>query len=229
MKKFIPILLVLLLILSGCSAEKNEKTSVSLQAKTTVSSSAGTESQQTESTGKTEQKKNSVSEKSGGKSTGITDKSGKKKSTSKTSGTKTGSSKKSEKKVTVKNTTKTKTTSSYTKRSEIRCTLTVDWTAAMKYDDGTKSYLVKNASVKLKSGSTAYDALKQLCSSRGIALDAVDSQYGVYIKGIGGLSEKDRGQYSGWKYMVNGSYPSKSCGKYKLNNGDNIVFIYSVS
>ncbi len=229
MKKFIPVLLALLLVLSGCSAGKNKNASASLQAETTGSSSAGTDSQQTNSTEKTEAKKNSVSEKSNGKSTGTTSASDKKKSTSTTSGTKADSSNKSETKAAVKNTTKAKTTAVHTENSEIRCTLTVDWTAAMKYDDGTKSYLVKNVSLNLKSGSTVYDALKQLCTARGIALNAVDSQYGVYIKGIGGLSEKDRGQYSGWKYMVNGSYPSKSCGKYKLNNGDNIVFIYSVS
>ena len=44
--------------------------------------------------------------------------------------------------------------------------------------------------------------------------------------GINNLDEKDCGSASGWMYKVNGTVPMTSCGKYKMDSGDNLVFYY---
>ena len=48
----------------------------------------------------------------------------------------------------------------------------------------------------------------------------------AYIESIGNLYEFDCGEVSGWMYKVNGTVPMISCGKYKMDNGDNLVFYY---
>ena len=75
-------------------------------------------------------------------------------------------------------------------------------------------------------GSTAYDVLKLACNAHGIRLTAKSTSYGVYVVGINNLDEKDCGGASGWMYKVNGTVPMTSCGKYKMDSGDNLVFYY---
>lgn len=81
--------------------------------------------------------------------------------------------------------------------------------------------------VTLDAGATAYDALEKACSDNSIKLTAVRSSYGIYVSGINNFDEKDCGSSSGWLYSVNGKYPSKSCGKYKLSEDDTVVFLYT--
>jgi hypothetical protein len=52
---------------------------------------------------------------------------------------------------------------------------------------------------------------------------------GVYIAAINGYAEKDQGGESGWKYAVNGSYPSYSAGACKLSDGDAVTWVYATS
>ena len=51
----------------------------------------------------------------------------------------------------------------------------------------------------------------------------------IYVRGINGLNEFDRGPQSGWKYKVNGTFPSASAGTYKVNNGDKVEWIYIIN
>lgn len=52
---------------------------------------------------------------------------------------------------------------------------------------------------------------------------------GGYISEIEGLEEKEYGEYSGWKFSVNGSYPSVGASSVVLKNGDAVVWNYVTS
>ena len=50
----------------------------------------------------------------------------------------------------------------------------------------------------------------------------------VYIEGINHLYEFSAGPLSGWMYAVNGVYPNYGCSQYVLQDGDTIVWNYTV-
>lgn len=52
---------------------------------------------------------------------------------------------------------------------------------------------------------------------------------GGYISEIEGLEEKEYGEYSGWKFSVNGVYPSVGASSVLLKNGDAVVWKYVTS
>lgn len=132
---------------------------------------------------------------------------------------------------TIKQTTQPSTSSNITCSIKIECSSILSNMDKLKA--GHESYVPSNGvilsstSYTLKNGSTAYDLLSTACSSNGIYLNVTNSSYGKYVAGINNLDEKDCGNSSGWMYMVNGSYPSMSCDKKVLSNGDSIVFTYT--
>ena len=81
--------------------------------------------------------------------------------------------------------------------------------------------------VEFDEGMSAYDALKVLTDNYEISLKSSGLGQTVYVKAINGLSEFDYGGRSGWKYRVNGTYPSVGAGAYTLKNGDQLEWIYS--
>lgn len=87
-----------------------------------------------------------------------------------------------------------------------------------------ESGILIDASVKIAPDSTAMDAIKAACKQSGIEIDESRG----YIKGIGGLYEKDCGGASGWLYSVNGSFPYTSSDKYVLKANDRIELHYTV-
>lgn len=85
--------------------------------------------------------------------------------------------------------------------------------------------MVSGLSLELTPGQTAFDALQQT----GLALDysGSPSRKNVYLKGIGGLYERDCGPSSGWVFSVNGAYPNTSCSKVALSDGDVVSFQFT--
>lgn len=81
--------------------------------------------------------------------------------------------------------------------------------------------------VEFDEGMSAFDALKVLTDNYEISLKSSGLRQTVYVKAINGLSEFDYGGRSGWKYRVNGTYPSVGAGAYTLKNGDQLEWIYS--
>lgn len=79
-----------------------------------------------------------------------------------------------------------------------------------------------NKKIILQSEDTVYDILKR----SGARVSASSTATGIYIEGINGRFEFDEGPTSGWVYYVNGSKPNKSCSKYTVGNGANIVWDY---
>ena len=49
----------------------------------------------------------------------------------------------------------------------------------------------------------------------------------IFIRGINHLYDRACGELSGWMYKVNGEFPGKGCGAYKLENGDVIEWVYT--
>lgn len=100
---------------------------------------------------------------------------------------------------------------------KVRVAVTIDARA----DGGSSS----TYTVSLDAGATAYDALL----ATGASVNARSTAMGVYIAAINGYAEKDQGGESGWKYAVNGSYPSYSAGACKLSDGDAVTWVYATS
>lgn len=71
-----------------------------------------------------------------------------------------------------------------------------------------------------ESGDTVYSVLAR-CGAPAYVEDTV---YGLYVVGINGLMEGDKGASSGWTYTVNGSMPMMSAEKCKVKPGDTIVW-----
>lgn len=236
-KRKLSLALAVILIISifaGCSAQKAETDSIkddttitqTVSAETEQTSQKGNESETTDkqvedTTDKTTQS-NSASSASKEK--------GKEQTTSKSS----GAAKTTQKKT-------TQATAKTTKKPESTvstCTLTIECTAVLdnmsslkagheKYipDDG---YILSNKKMTVSKGDTVYDVLKEACSENGIRLTASNSTFGIYVSGINNIDEKDCGKNSGWTYWVNGNMPMVTCGKYTVNNGDEIKFSYVV-
>ena len=81
-----------------------------------------------------------------------------------------------------------------------------------------------------ETGTTAYEVLEKVLKKNNISLEAEDSQYGKFLKGISGINSGKFGGYDGWLYYIkNGTKveaASVSIDNYKLNKGDNIVVYY---
>lgn len=100
---------------------------------------------------------------------------------------------------------------------KVRVAVTIDARA----DGGSSS----SYTVSLDAGATAYDALL----ATGASVNARSTAMGIYVAAINGYAEKDQGGESGWKYAVNGSYPSYSAGSYTLADGDAVTWVYATS
>lgn len=78
----------------------------------------------------------------------------------------------------------------------------------------------------IEKNQSVLDALKSVCADNNIAYVNKGSEKSGYISSIGGLSEKDCGKYSGWKYKVNETVSGKAAGAYKLNENDEVIWYY---
>lgn len=84
--------------------------------------------------------------------------------------------------------------------------------------------VIFSATVTVPKDSTAMDAIKTAALENNVEIKETRG----YIRGIGGLFEKDCGGASGWMYSVNGTFPNMSSDKYKLINNDSIELHYTV-
>lgn len=86
--------------------------------------------------------------------------------------------------------------------------------------------IMSRTAVTVKSGSSAYDALKLACDKQGVIVNFSNSGYGKYIVGFNNIDEKDCGSQSGWTYKVNSKSIWQSCDKYIVQDGDFIEFSF---
>lgn len=130
-------------------------------------------------------------------------------------------------------------TAAYTTKAANRCTITVECKTILSnmsdLKPGHEKYVPKNGYIlapearTFAAGDTVYDVLKAACSDHNVKLTASNTSFGIYVSGIGNIDEKDCGKQSGWLYSVNGTYPSVSCDKTTVSNGDSILFTYTCS
>lgn len=76
--------------------------------------------------------------------------------------------------------------------------------------------------VNYQSGDTVYSILQR----SGAPIQVESSVYGIYIVGINGLKEGDKGAGSGWTYTVNGETIWASADKASVNPGDSISWSF---
>lgn len=94
--------------------------------------------------------------------------------------------------------------------------------------DGDTGTILSPAAVELKSGDSVLDALKRATRSRKMQMEYQGSGAAAYVEGIDNLYEFDKGAKSGWLFRVNGEFPGKSAGAYKLEAGDIVEWLYTL-
>ena len=99
-------------------------------------------------------------------------------------------------------------------KSAIAVTVEIDATAGEGEATSTE--------VEVDEGATVYDALV----ATGADVNASDSDYGMYVQGIGGLAGGDFGDMSGWMFEVNGEMAEVGCSQYELSDGDVVTWTY---
>lgn len=78
--------------------------------------------------------------------------------------------------------------------------------------------------LKLSAGSTAYDALKELCASQGYEITGDPS----YVKTVGGLGEGSFGTAPcGWMFRIDGNYSVEPADKAVLEDGNEIIWEFA--
>lgn len=79
----------------------------------------------------------------------------------------------------------------------------------------------------------AYDALQQLTASRSIALQATDSQYGIFVQGIGGIEGGVYHKDGYWSFAVSRGgkwiYPETGMNDFVLQASDKVLIYYGGS
>lgn len=89
--------------------------------------------------------------------------------------------------------------------------------------------ILKKTEYKMEKGSTAFDVLKQATTEENMQAEySYTKAYDTYfIEGINNLYMGDAGGMSGWLYYVNEESPAYGASEYELEDGDEILFIYS--
>lgn len=85
--------------------------------------------------------------------------------------------------------------------------------------------VIPPCAVGIGDGSTVLSVTEEAARRAKTVLD-IDAA-GTYIRGIGGISERDFGPLSGWVFRVNGEYPNVSCADFTLSPGDTVEWIYT--
>ncbi|MCF0124065.1 MAG: DUF4430 domain-containing protein [Ruminiclostridium sp.] len=121
----------------------------------------------------------------------------------------------------------------------LTCTLTIrcdsilahmDWLPPEKTSlvpaDG---FLFPTTTVTFYEGESVFHVLRREMKKAGIHLEFTNAPgyNSAYIEGIGNLYEYDCGELSGWVYRVNDWFPNYGCGRYALQNGDDIQWLYT--
>lgn len=90
--------------------------------------------------------------------------------------------------------------------------------------------ILPETEVVFYDGESVFNLLRRVCRQNSIHLEFVDTPLynTAYIEGIANLYEFDAGKLSGWLYSVNGWYPNYGSSRYRLSDGDKLVWEYTV-
>lgn len=92
--------------------------------------------------------------------------------------------------------------------------------------DSLKGTILSSTQTKLQAGDTAFSVLNRALPGK---VEWGGSGGNLYVQGIDGLRESDRGSESGWMYSVNGVFPNYSAGAYTLQPGDIVAWRYTLN
>ena len=120
--------------------------------------------------------------------------------------------------------TTTTTTTTTEKAKMVHVVINVTNAVNAGKTDLPKNGVLLDTEVEIKEGDTARDVLDRAAAAAGIEVKGASD----YVKSIGGLREKDCGANSGWLYSVNGEFPNVGANKYKLEPGDELLWVYTV-
>ncbi|GMK37359.1 hypothetical protein PCCS19_04120 [Paenibacillus sp. CCS19] len=90
--------------------------------------------------------------------------------------------------------------------------------------DSQKGTILASKQVALQAGDTAFTVLARELPGK---IRYEGSGAAIYVQGIDGLSEFDRGPDSGWMYAVNGIFPNHSAGIHTLHANDVVAWRYT--
>lgn len=89
-----------------------------------------------------------------------------------------------------------------------------------------EGYIVHPKEITLREGDTAFTVMERAVGSNSVRYTGSGSS--LYVQSIDGLGEFDKGPKSGWMYGVNGTFPEYSAGAYKVKDGDEVHWQYTV-
>ncbi|NDL67181.1 DUF4430 domain-containing protein [Anaerotalea alkaliphila] len=84
------------------------------------------------------------------------------------------------------------------------------------------------APVALRQGDTVLDLLQRMAKEQRLHLSVRGSGRAGYVEAIDNLYEFDQGPGSGWMYSVNGAFPDRSSGEWEPEDGDTVVWWYTL-
>lgn len=120
--------------------------------------------------------------------------------------------------------------------NSVSCTFTINASLAAKNEELDKDVaallkddgMLANAkSITVKKGTNAGDAFKAFCKENNIVLNSEDGEYGLFVKGIGGLDNGACGEMSYWLFKVNGEFSDVGAGSVTVNEGDAFEWIFT--
>lgn len=117
----------------------------------------------------------------------------------------------------------------------IRCDTVLDnwddFDPSLRYEKYVPSdgIILDRTEYVLRDGDTVYSILDRAIRHNRIHMECTYSANysSVYVQGINQLYEFSCGELSGWMYMVNGQFPNYGCSRYRLSDGDEIVWCYT--
>lgn len=90
--------------------------------------------------------------------------------------------------------------------------------------DGT---VLAETEMVIREGDTAYGLLTRLADAREVVIDAENSAYGIYIKGINYVYPEDVGATAGWLFLVDGTAAVNAADAETAKDGAAYTFIFT--
>lgn len=90
-------------------------------------------------------------------------------------------------------------------------------------------WILEPITVPFHEGESVFNVLQRTCKQQKIQMEFTNTPVynTTYIEGIANLYQFDVGETSGWKYSVNGAFPSVGCSGYPVADGDVICWVYA--
>ena len=90
-----------------------------------------------------------------------------------------------------------------------------------------ETVILPTKTVPINTNSTVFSVSSDALKASNLPFQTGNSDTGLYITSIAGLSQQDNGPLSGWIYKVNNTFPSEAPSVYKVKPGDLITWVYT--